>query len=61
LTCEEVKVVDENILLIQNEKNQNKPQACHFKNDYNKDSDIEHYFNNNKTILKELSKDSWFI
>ena len=57
----ESATVDTNILLIQNTDNKNKLQAVHFKNDFKKGEEITKYFNENKTKLKNLSSDTWFI
>ncbi len=57
----ESATVDTNILLIQNAPNQNKLQACHFKNDYQKGESIAEYFEKNKVELTNLNSDTWFI
>jgi hypothetical protein len=53
--------VDVNILLAQKTSNQNKLQASHFKNDYQKDNSIADYFYKTKVELSNLSSDTWFI
>lgn len=59
--------VNTNILLIQNirffpeKEGLRRVSACHLKNDYKKGDDLAAYFKQNKTVLSDLSSDTWII
>jgi hypothetical protein len=53
--------VDVNILVIEKNKNQNKLQATHFRNDFQKDTSVSSYLINRHVMMHELSSETWFI
>ena len=57
----ESATVDVNIIVTEKAENQNKLQATHFRNDYQKGDSVENYFEKNKVELTNLSDDTWFI
>lgn len=57
----ESATVDTNILIIENNGNQNKLEACHFQNDYKRGGELKDYFQAHKIKLENLTSDTWFI
>lgn len=53
--------VDTSILILTKETLKNELRACHFKNDFTKDGNIENYIINNLVTLKDLQTDRWII
>ncbi len=57
----ESATVDTNILIFEKGKNTNKTVACSIQSDFRLNNNIVEYVNTNKTILDNLSSESWII